>query len=192
MQTGTGTAVYNKFNASTGTSKQKQTTINTRIICRYNYLITNYNHFETIRSDLQFGWTWSFFVLLFLRRSSFFHRDLLSQPHPQLFAHIARQHFNRNVSKPVYHYWLNSWLVYSISLTCTSNCTWLRSCKERNLAQQSIVIDWFRNVTSKVLSRCVCEKLELGLWTKCEKIFEGREERKNFRFTQIGGLDKSF
>jgi hypothetical protein len=42
---------------------------------------------------------------------------LCSQPQLQLLAHTARLHFTRNVSKPVYHYWLNSWLVYSTSLT---------------------------------------------------------------------------
>ncbi len=54
-QTSTGTSAQNKVPKSTGASTQKQTPMNTRIICRYNYLSTNYNHFRTICPDLQFG-----------------------------------------------------------------------------------------------------------------------------------------
>ncbi len=109
MQTSTGTAGYNKFKASTGTSKQKQksqTTINTRIICRHNYLSTNHNHFRRFvqtsnlveanifRSSLPSK------IFFLLSRSS---RTTPTPTHRTL----ARQHFTRNVSKPVYHYWLN-------------------------------------------------------------------------------------
>ncbi len=127
-------------------SKQKQTKINTRIICRYNYLSTNYNHFRQFVQTSSLVEHEFFFVLRFLRRSSFFHRDLLLQPQLQLLAHIARQHFTRNVSKPVYHYWLNSWLDLSILLHLRVRVTalglglgcGLRSYtyRERNLAQQ--------------------------------------------------------
>ncbi len=80
-----------------------------------------------------------FFARLFLRRSFCFH--FVHNPNSNsCLALTARQHFTRNVSNPVYHYWLNSWLVHSTSLTCTSNCTWLRSYRERNLPQQLRVL----------------------------------------------------
>ena len=81
-ETSTGTAVYIKFKASTGTSKIKAKADNNKIpglFCRHNYLSTNYIHFRQFvqTSNLVEA---KFFVLLFLRRSSSFCRDLLSQP----------------------------------------------------------------------------------------------------------------
>ena len=53
---------------------------------------------------------------------------------------------------------------------------------------ESIVIDWFRNVTSKEKSRWVGVRVVIKVNDDL-----GRKRRtKKFSFNQIGGLDKSF
>jgi hypothetical protein len=56
VETSTGTSTHNaKGDNNDYQELQKQTTINTRIICRHNYLSTNYSLFKTVCPDLQFG-----------------------------------------------------------------------------------------------------------------------------------------
>ena len=52
---------------------------------------------------------------------------------------------------------------------------------------ESIVIDWFRNVTSKEKSRWVCDEIEyrVGVVFEVNKNFEGREERKSSASTKL-------
>ncbi len=53
------------------------------------------------------------------------------------------------------------------------------------------MIDWFRNVTSKVLSRYIVRGVEVGVVNKVRDDLRRKRRTKNFRFNQIGGLDKS-
>ena len=118
---------------STPTQKQKQTIRNTSIIYRHNYLSTNYNHLERFVQTSNFGWTQSFSFA-----SSF--EDLLSVDHnPNTnLSHTQRDNtlLVTFLTSPSLSLLTQSvLLVYSTSLTCTSNCAGLRSCRERNLAQ---------------------------------------------------------
>ncbi len=52
------------------------------------------------------------------------------------------------------------------------------------------MIDWFRNVTSKVMSRHVVRGVGVGVVNKVKDDLRRKRRTKNFMFNQIGGLDK--
>jgi hypothetical protein len=107
-----------------------------------------------------------FFVPLFLRRSS--HNSYPTSSH-----NLARQHFTRNVSKPVYHYWLNQFYLsillhlrvrvtaplglatlgkrVNFSSTVTSTCLWCLS-SLRTLLTPPRFIPWTPHITSTTIS----------------------------------------
>ncbi len=106
-----------------------------------------------------------FSVLLFLRRSS--HNSNSNSSH-----NLARQHFTRNVSKPVYHYWLNQfylsillhlrvrgtaplglttlWKRANFSSTVTSTWLWCLS-SSRTLLTPPRFIPWTPHVTTTTI-----------------------------------------
>ena len=107
--------------------------MNTRIISRYNYLSTNYNHFrqfaqtsnsvesEVFRSSLS-----SKIV------SHFVHNSNSNSSH-----NLARQHFTRNVSKPVYHYRLNQFylsILLHLRVRVTGSLGLATLCKRANFS----------------------------------------------------------
>ena len=129
----------NKFQAGTGTSKQKQTTINTRIICRYNYLSTkNYNHFRQFvqTSNLVEPHVFSFFSSFEDRLSFieiFSHNPNSNSSHTQRDNTLLVTFLNQSIT-------IDSTVDLSILLHLrvrVTGCTGLRSCREQILAQQS-------------------------------------------------------
>ncbi len=103
--------------------------MNTRIVCKYNYLSTNFNHFRRIVQTSNLVEPEVFRSSLPSKIFSHFVHNPTPTPRTHSVTTLYTLIVTFLISKPVYHYHydltVDCWLVYLTSHTCTSNCTGL-------------------------------------------------------------------